>query len=146
MHAQRVNWFRRSACTGLVLVSLASAGGCVAVAAGAAGAAGGLAYVEGRERRVFAVKMDDAWPAVKSAVDQLGIEIKSETRTPGSGEISGRWGESGDSVRINAKSVGSGSTVIGVRVGIADQSRNLEIMRRIEANMPPDTPPSTPYD
>lgn len=142
MHA----WIRRSLCTGLILASLAPSGGCFVVAAGAVGAAGGVAYTEGRERRVYALRIEDAWPAVKAAVDQLGIEVTSETRTQGSGEIAGRWGEHGDSVRINAKSVGSGSTMIAVRVGVADQSKNLEIQRRIEANMPAGTPPSTPYD
>ena len=146
MHARIGNLIRRSACAGLILVSLAGAGGCFVVAAGAVGAAGGVAYVEGRERRIYAVRIDDAWPAVKAAVDQLGIEVTSETRTQGSGELAGRWGESGDSVRINAKSVGSGSTMIAVRVGLADQSKNLEIQRRIESNMLPGTPPSTPYD
>lgn len=120
--------------------------GCFIVAAGAVGAGGGVAYAEGRERRTFAVVVDQSWPAVKAAVDQLGIEIKSETRTPGSGELEGRWGDDGTSVRIYAKAVGSGSSMIGVRVGVADQSRNLELMRRIEANMPEGTPPSTPYD
>lgn len=125
---------------------LAASGGCFVVAAGAVGAGGGVAYAEGRERRTFAVVMDQSWPAIKAAVDELGIEIKSETRTPGSGEIEGRWGEDETSVRIYAKAVGSGSTMIGVRVGVADQSKNLELMRRIEANMPEGTPPSTPYD
>jgi hypothetical protein len=146
MHASISRVIRRSVLAGLVSFSLASAGGCFLVAAGAVGAAGGVAYTEGRERRVYAVRIDDAWPAVKAAVDQLGIEVTSETRTQGSGEIAGRWGEHGDSVRINAKSVGSGSTMIAVRVGLADQSKNLEIQRRIESNMPADTPPSTPYD
>lgn len=126
--------------------ALGSLGGCFVVAAGAVGAGGGVAYTEGRERRTFAVVMDESWPAIKSAVDQLGIEVTSETRTPGSGEISGRWGPDGTSVRIFAKAVGSGSSMIGVRVGVADRSKNLELMRRIEANMPPGTPPSTPYD
>ena len=133
---------------GAVVLSAAlfGVGGCFVVAAGAVGAAGGVAYSEGRERRTFAVTMDTAWAAVKSAIEELNIEITSETRRAGSGEIEGRWGEQGDSVRLYAKSVGSGSTMIGVRVGVADQSGNLTIMRRIEAHMPPGTPPSTPYD
>lgn len=130
----------------LIALCLTGSGGCFVVAAGAAGAAGGLAYTEGRERRVYAVRVEEAWPAVRAALDQLGIEVKSETRTPGSGELEGRWGESGDSVKVYAKSVGSGSTVVGVRVGVADQSRNLELQRRIESNMPEGTPASTPYD
>ena len=146
MHAAMHALIRRSVLVGLVSVSLAGAGGCFVVAAGAVGAAGGVAYSEGRERRTYAVRIDDAWIAVKAAVDELGIEVTSEKRTPGSGEIAGRWGESGDSVRIYAKSVGSGSTMVGVRVGLADQSGNLKLQRRIESNMPPGTPPSTPYD
>ena len=89
MHASISRVIRRSVLAGLVSVSLASAGGCFLVAAGAVGAAGGVAYTEGRERRVYAVRIDDAWPAVKAAVDQLGIEVTSETRTQGSGEIAG---------------------------------------------------------
>ena len=72
MHASISRVIRRSVLAGLVSVSLASAGGCFLVAAGAVGAAGGGAYTEGRERRVYAVRIDDAWPAVKAAVDQLG--------------------------------------------------------------------------
>ncbi len=137
---------RRSVAAGVLSASLFGVGGCFVVAAGAVGAAGGMAYSEGRERRTFAVPMDPAWASIKSAIKELNIEITSETRRAGSGEIEGRWGEQGDSVKLYAKSVGSGSTMIGVRVGVADQSGNLTIMRRIEAHMPAGTPPSTPYD
>ncbi len=137
---------RRSLAAVVLSASLFGAGGCFVVAAGAVGAAGGVAYTEGRERRTFAVPMDTAWLSAKSAFEELGIEITSETRKPGSGELEGRWGEQGDSVRLYAKAIGSGSTMMGVRVGVADQSGNLTIMRRIEAHMPPGTPPSTPYD
>jgi hypothetical protein len=120
--------------------------GCALVAVGAVGAAGGVTYQEGRERRLFSVNMDTAWDAMHAAVKERNIQITSEKRTPGSGEIVGRWGEKGQSVRIFAKFLGSGSTVIGSRVGVADQSGNLEVMRYIEYNMPPGTPPSVDYD
>lgn len=120
--------------------------GCAVVAVGAAGAAGGVTYTEGRERRVFAVNTDTAWAAILTAVKDRGIEITSEKRTPGSGELMGRWGVDGQAVRVYLKAVGSGSTMIGVRVGMADQSKNLELMRHIEYAMPTGTPPSTAYD
>lgn len=130
----------------VVCAAICAPAGCALVAVGAVGAAGGVTYQEGRERRLFAVNMDSAWEAMKAAVEERGVEITSEKRTPGSGEIIGRWGTKRQSVRIFAKFVGSGSTMIGTRVGIADQSGNLEIMRYIEYNMPPGTPPSTDYD
>ncbi|GAB5497088.1 MAG: hypothetical protein Phyf2KO_21680 [Phycisphaerales bacterium] len=120
--------------------------GCAVVAVGAAGAAGGVAYTEGRERRVFAVNTDTAWDAILTAVKDRGIEITSEKRTPGSGEVTGKWGSEGQNVRVNVKAVGSGSTMISVRVGMADQSKNLELMRHIEYAMPEGTPASTAYD
>ena len=131
---------------GLVALAVLPASGCALVAVGAVGAAGGYAYSEGRERRVFAVDMDTAWQAVHAAADELGMEITSDKRTPGSGELAARWGSEGTSVRIFAKAVGSGSTMIGVRVGIVDQSKNLTIMRKIELSMPPGTPPSEAYE
>jgi len=120
--------------------------GCALVAVGAVGAASGVTFTEGRDRRLFAVNMDAAWEAMHAAVKERNIRITSENRTPGSGEIIGRWGPEGQSVRIFAKFVGSGSTMIGARVGLADQSGNLEVMRFIEYNMPAGTPPSTDYD
>ncbi len=120
--------------------------GCAVVAVGAAGAAGGVAYTEGRERRVFAVNTDTAYDAIMKAFKDRGIEILSEERTPGSGEVTGSWGDESQNVRANVKAVGSGSTMISVRVGLADQSKNLELMRHIEYSMPAGTPASTPYD
>ena len=110
----------------VVCAAMCAPAGCALVAVGAVGAAGGVAYTEGRERRVFAVNMDTAWEAMHAAVKERDITITSEKRTPGSGEIVGRWGEKGYSVRIFAKFLGSGSTMIGSRVGLADQSGNLE--------------------
>ena len=131
---------------GIIGAMALSSAGCALVAVGAVGAAGGYAYAEGRERRTFAVDMDTAWEAVHTAVRELGMEITSDTRTPGSGELAARWGAKGTSVRIFGKAVGSGSSMIGVRAGVADQSKNLEIMRRIELSMPPGTPPSKAYE
>ncbi len=145
----RMHWRKKVLSKTLIVLAVLGAflvPGCAAVAVGAAAGAGGLAYAEGRERRTFAVTIETAWEAILSAVETKGIQITSQTRTPGSGEVNGRWGVDNDGVRIYTKAVGSGSTMIGVRVGVAEKSRNLELMRAIEAAMPPGTPPSVAYD
>ena len=86
------------------------------VGVGAGAGFGSYSYVRGELRLDYPYAYDQTWNATLTAVERLGIQVKSQGRDSLGGKISGKRPD-GKSVVIKVKDKGIGVSTVGVRVG-----------------------------
>jgi len=110
----------------LTIFSL-SAGGCVALIAGAAGGAGTAYWLSEKLTQDVNVPYTRVVQAVHNALDSLNLKVTKETTTTTVTQIISKY-NSGEKIWIDVKSTTQAATRISVRVGVKG---NKEAERKI---------------
>ncbi|MEX2218954.1 MAG: DUF3568 family protein [Phycisphaerales bacterium] len=118
-----------------VAAGLATAGGCLALAAGAAAGVGTYAYVKGEASNTFEASLDRTHAAAVRAMEDLGFPLESDSRDALEARVAARQADN-TRVTINLQSLGENLTEVKVRVGtFGDESESRLIMDKIRENL-----------
>jgi hypothetical protein len=107
--------------------------GCLVAAVGAG--AGTVAYLRGDLETVEAKGIDTVYAATKKAVEQLDLNVSSDTKDALSAEIIARDAQD-KKITINLKSTAEGTTKISIRVGtFGSETKSILIYDQIKKNL-----------
>ncbi len=115
---------------GLVLVLLT---GCAAVLLAGAGAGiGTYAYVKGELQREYNASLDHTWAATVQSLKSLEVQVVDTQKDQFGGKIEAKLWD-GRPVKLTLEPKGSGSTLVGIRVGtFGDRDTSERIGKEIE--------------
>ena len=124
---------REVALTVLCLMMTVVLQGCLVAAVGVG--AGTVAYLRGDLEAVEAKDIDAVYVATKKAVEQLELDVSSDTKDALSAEIVARDAQN-KKIAIKLKSTTEGTTQISIRVGIfGNETKSRLICDRIKKNL-----------
>jgi hypothetical protein len=124
---------REIALTVLCLMMTVVLQGCLVAAVGAG--AGTVAYMRGDLEAVEAKDIDAVYAATKKAVEQLELDVSSDTKDALSAEIVARDAQD-KKITIKLKSTTEDTTQISIRVGIfGSETKSILIYEQIKKNL-----------
>jgi hypothetical protein len=124
---------REIALTVLCLMMTVVLQGCLVAAVGAG--AGTVAYMRGDLETVEAKEIDAVYAAAKKAVEQLELDVSSDTKDALSAEIVARDAQD-KKITIKLKSTTEDTTQISIRVGIfGSETKSILIYEQIKKNL-----------
>ena len=107
--------------------------GCLVAAVGAG--AGTVAYLRGDLETAEAKGIDAVYAATKKAMEQLELNVSSDTKDALSAEIVARDAQD-KKITINLKSTTEGTTKISIRVGtFGSETKSILIYDQIKKNL-----------
>jgi hypothetical protein len=124
---------REIALTVLCLMMTVVLQGCLVAAVGAG--AGTVAYMRGDLEAVEAKDIDAVYAATKKAVEQLELDVSSDTKDALSAEIVARDAQD-KKITIKLKSTTEDTTQISIRVGtFGSETKSILIYEQIKKNL-----------
>lgn len=118
----------------LVMLYLLNSG-CAAVVVGAGAGAAGVIWYKGKLEETVAASVPNVHQAVKAGLKDLNITITEDRHDGLTAEVRGELAD-GKKVSIDAKSVGSSTTKLTIRVGtFGDKDFSLRIRDAIKKHL-----------
>jgi hypothetical protein len=116
-------------------VSLACAGGCVALAVGAAAGAGAYAYHAGKLTATLDGSLDESYEASRAALKSLEFTETSAAKDAFEGRIVAKMADNTD-VKVGLEKKGEAATEITIRIGtFGDEAKSTAILADIRKRL-----------